>query len=121
MRLLVQDRPRATVAAFAVPVLIVKLIIAARTVGTKDMLHWADFTAGVREAGPVGIYGVSFPQSFYNHPPLMGFVLWVINGMQDLGISDNFSIRALASLCDVGSAFVLLAIIVRLTAAAGWQ
>ena len=110
---LLQDRPRATVAAFAVPVLIVKLVIAARTIGTKDMLHWDDFAAGVRDGGPVGIYGLSFPHSFYNHPPLMGFVLWIVNGLQDIGISDNFSIRALASLCDVGSAFVLLALLRR--------
>jgi uncharacterized membrane protein len=113
LRQLFQDHPRRTVAAFAVPVLIVKLLLAARTFGTKDMLHWADFTAGVRAAGPVGVYGITFPHSFYNHPPLMGFVLWFINGLQDLGISDNFSIRALAGLCDVGSAFVLLAMLRR--------
>ena len=107
------DRPTVTVAAFAVPVLIVKLVLAARTVGTKDMLHWADFTAGVRAAGPVDIYGLTFANSFYNHPPLMGFVLWCVNGLQDIGISENFSIRALASLCDVGSAFVLLALLRR--------
>lgn len=113
LRQLILDHPRSTVAAFAVPVLVVKLLLAARTFGTKDMIHWADFTAGVRSAGPVGIYGVIFPHSFYNHPPLMGFVLWFVNGLQDIGISDNFSIRALASLCDVGSAFVLLALLRR--------
>ncbi len=107
------DRPTVTVAALAVPVLIVKLVVAARTFGTKDMLHWADFTAGVRAAGPVDIYGLTFPHSFYNHPPLMGYVLWFVNGLEDIGISDNFSIRALASLCDVGSAFVLLALLRR--------
>lgn len=105
--------PELTVAAFAAPVLVVKLVLAARTFGTKDMLHWADFTAGVRTAGPVGIYRLTFPHSFYNHPPLVGDVLWLVNGLQDIGISDNFSIRALASLCDVGSAFVLLALLRR--------
>ena len=77
------------------------------------MLHWADFLSGVRSAGPVGVYGLTFPRSFYNHPPLMGFVLWVLNGLRDIGISDNFSIRALASACDVGSAFLLLALLRR--------
>lgn len=107
------QHPTATVAVVAAPVLALKLVLAARTFGTKDMVHWADFTAGVRAAGPVGIYGLTFPQSFYNHPPLMGFVLWFVNGLRDLGISDNFSIRALASLSDVGSAFVLLALLRR--------
>ena len=97
----------------ALPVLAVKLLLAARTFGTKDMLHWADFLAGVRAAGPVGIYRLTFAYSFYNHPPLMGYVLWVVNGLRDAGVSDNFTIRALASLCDVGSAFVLLALLRR--------
>lgn len=110
---MLEDHPTATVAACAVPVLLVKLVLAASTFGTKDMRHWADFLAGVRAAGPVDIYGLTFPLSFYNHPPLMGYVLWVVNGLRDIGISDNFSIRALASLCDVGSAFVLLALLRR--------
>lgn len=113
LRHLVEAHPEWTVAAVAVPVLLVKLALAAGTVGTKDMMHWADFLAGVRSAGPVGIYGLTFPRSFYNHPPLMGFVLWFLNGLRDIGITDNFSIRALASLCDVGSAFLLLALLRR--------
>lgn len=113
LRRLVEAHPGRTVAAFALPVLLIKVALAAGTVGTKDMLHWADFLDGVRSAGPVGIYGLSFPHSFYNHPPLMGFVLWFVNRLQELGITDNFSIRALASACDVGSAFVLLALLRR--------
>ena len=113
LRRLVEAHPGRTVAAVAVPVLLVKLALAAGTVGTKDMLHWADFLSGVRSAGPVGVYGLTFPRSFYNHPPLMGFVLWFLNGLRDIGITENFSIRALASACDVGSAFVLLALLRR--------
>ena len=112
---LLLGRPTATVLAFALPVLAVKLIIAARTYGSKDITHWADFAAGVRSAGPVGIYGLTFPLSFYNHPPLMGFVLWFVNGLRDVGIPLGFTIRALASLADVGSALVVLELLRRRT------
>lgn len=105
------SRPRTLILAVALPVLLLKLWIAARTYGTNDIGHWGDFTAAVRSAGPVGIYGVTFRSSFYNHPPLMGFVLWFVNGVQDLGIPYRFTIRAFASLADVGSALTLFAVL----------
>lgn len=105
------SRPRTLILAVALPVLLLKLWIAAKTYGTNDIGHWGDFTAAVRSAGPVGIYGVTFRSSFYNHPPLMGFVLWFVNGVQDLGIPYRFTIRAFSSLADVGSALVLFALL----------
>ncbi len=107
------SRPRTLILAVALPVLLLKLWIAARTYGTNDIGHWGDFTAAVRSKGPVGIYGVRFERSFYNHPPLMGYVLWFVNGIQDVGIPYRFTIRAFSSLADVGSALVLFALLQR--------
>lgn len=103
--------PKILILAVAVPVLLLKCWIAAKTFGTNDIAHWGDFTAAVRSDGPVGIYGVTFENSFYNHPPLMGYVLWLINGVQNLGIPYRFTIRALSSVADVGSALVLFALL----------
>lgn len=105
------SRPRILILAVAVPVLLLKCWMAARTFGTNDIAHWGDFTAAVRSDGPVGIYGLTFRSSYYNHPPLMGYVLWLVNGVENLGIPYRFTIRALASLFDVGSAFVLFALL----------
>lgn len=93
--------------------MILKLVIAASTYGTNDIRHWGDFLAGVRTAGPVGVYGLHFVHSFYNHPPLIGYFLWVVNTFSDLGVPYNFTIRMVASLADVGSAFVIFELLRR--------
>ena len=104
--------PRVTILVFAVPVLVLKLIIAARTYGTDDVWRWGDFIGGVRRAGPVGIYGLDLKHSFYNHPPLIGYFLWLVNVIQDgVGIPYRFTIRAVSSFADVGSALVIYALL----------
>ena len=99
---------RRQVLAFALAALLVKLVLAATTWGTNDIAHWGDFLAGVRSAGPVGVYGVTFTtnNSFYNHPPLIGYLLEFVNLVSDTGIPYRFTIRALSSLADVGSALL---------------
>jgi len=104
-------RPCLTILAFAVPVLLLKLIIAARTYGTNDIRHWGDFVSAVRQDGPVGIYHHKFASSFYNHPPLMGYVLWFTNGLQNIGIPYRFTIRALSSFADVGSGLLMFGLL----------
>ena len=106
---------RRIVLAFALAALAVKLALAATTYGTNDIAHWGDFLAGVRQAGPVGIYGVTFTEnnSFYNHPPLIGYLLQFVNLVSDTGIPYRFTIRAVASLADVGSAFLVLELLRR--------
>ncbi len=104
--------PRVTILVFAVPVLVLKLIIAARTYGSDDILHWGEFVDGVRKAGPVGIYGLTFRLSFYNHPPLIGYFLWLVNVLQNnLGIPYRFTIRAFSSCADVGTALIVYALL----------
>ncbi len=108
-------RARLTVLAFATPVLVIKLVIAATTFGTNDIVHWGDFLLGVRQAGPVGIYALTFPanNSFYNHPPLVGYLLYFVDLVQDAGVPYRFTIRAISSLADVGTALVVFELLRR--------
>jgi uncharacterized membrane protein len=85
----------------------VKVFVAATTGGTRDIAHWKDFVAAVAAHGPVDIYSVSFARSYYNHPPLIGYLLEVVHFGAEHGITVQFSIRALASLADVGSALIV--------------
>lgn len=106
---------RLLILAFAVPVLLLKLVIAATTFGTNDIVHWGDFLMGVRKAGPVGIYALTFPanHSFYNHPPLIGYLLSFVNIVQDAGIPYRFTIRAISSLADLGTGLVVFELLRR--------
>jgi Dolichyl-phosphate-mannose-protein mannosyltransferase len=89
-----------TVAAF-------KLLIAANTLGTNDVWNFYEFAKGVREFGPIGMYGhhmVEGPHVFpvYNHPPLIGWMLASINWLTDhTNLSFQFLIRVPASLADI--------------------
>jgi hypothetical protein len=108
---------RLTVGAVALAVLAIKLYVAATTWGTNDIGHWYQFSAGVRQAGPVGIYGVIWPvpqhapTPLYNHGPLVGYLLLGINAATHVGLSLQFTIRALASAADVVTAFLVLEIL----------
>jgi hypothetical protein len=97
----------------AVVVLIPKIVIAARTYGTNDISHWHDFLIAVADHGPVGIYSVQFDHSFYNHPPLIGYYLWLINQLQSYGLTMRFTIRAVSSIADVASSLLIFEILRR--------
>ncbi len=90
-----------------------KLIIAATTYGTNDIRHWTDFVNGVAGRGPVGVYGIHFERSFYNHPPLIGYLLELVNFGRHHGFSIQFSIRSVASLADVASAVLVFELLRR--------
>lgn len=85
----------------AVAVLILELAVVKASFGTNDILHWQDFVAAVRQHGPVGVYSAPIPRSYYNHPPLMGYVLEVVSRLKDLGIPVRISIRGMASVSGV--------------------
>ena len=82
-RSLLQQRRRVVVIV-AVAAAVFKLFIAATTLGSNDVPNFFEFAKGVREFGPIGIYGHQFvegPHVFpvYNHPPLIGWLLATIN------------------------------------------
>jgi hypothetical protein len=87
--------------------LVPKLILAATTYGTNDIVHWFDFLNAVQHTGPIGVYSYPFEHSLYNHPPLMGYYLELIGAGTHVGLAANFSIRALSSLADVATAVLV--------------
>ncbi|WP_325599866.1 glycosyltransferase 87 family protein [Nocardioides sp.] len=77
-----------------------KFYLAATTLGTNDIIYWTQFAAGVEAFGPIGIYGNVF-EAPYNHPPLAGWWLLLLNAGQDLGLSFALLIRIPAIVADV--------------------
>jgi hypothetical protein len=99
-------RARTTVLVIALLALAPKLVIAAVTQGTDDVSYWMAFARGVALKGPVAVYELSF-SSIYNHPPLVGYFLEVVNELTLIGIPVKFTIRALSSIADVASALLV--------------
>ena len=93
--------------------LVLKVVIATTTYGTRDINHWRDFVAAVAQHGPVGIYGVHFAASFYNHPPLVGYLLEAVNFGVVHGVTVQVSLRTLAALADFGSALLVFELVRR--------
>ena len=93
-----------------------KLLISMRTYGTQDIHTWMAFAQGVAQRGPVGIYGIDFGSlngTLYNHPPLVGYYLEVLNKLSQWGIPLKVTIRALSSAADVISAVLVFEILRR--------
>lgn len=91
----------------------IKLWWAATTVGTNDVRTWQRFADGVRQYGPIGFYGHRVPPSLapYNHPPLVGRMLQVINVLTDHGFSFPFLIRLPATAADIVTPILLYQLI----------
>ena len=89
---------RVLVAVLAVSTL-VRLYLAATSGGVDDVYFWFEFADGVREHGPIGIYGHPFTMQ-YNHPPLAGWFLVLVNAGSDLGINMAYLVRIPSSLAD---------------------
>ena len=92
---------RVLVLSVSAVVLFLKLWVAATTFGTNDVGYWESFAAGVRRVGPIDIYGLRHLAAPYNHPPLIGWLLVVVNHLVRLGFSFPFLIRVPASVADV--------------------
>jgi 4-amino-4-deoxy-L-arabinose transferase-like glycosyltransferase len=99
--------------AVVLVVLALELIVAATTAGTNDILHWTDFVNAVRQHGPVGVYAATIRTSYYNHPPLMGYVLLGVDGLRHFGVSIAFTMRAMSSLASAVVAFLVYALVRR--------
>ena len=103
---------RYLVLAIALVATVVKLRIAATTFGTSDVRHWADFGAAVRHVGPIDIYATRYRLP-YNHPPLTGWLLVLLNGIASHGPSYPFLIRVPASLADVVTSVLVFELVRR--------
>ena len=97
----------------ALVVLCVKLVVTVTTFGTNDIKHWSDFAAAVARVGPIRIYGMPHVGSYYNHPPLMGYFLEVVNFNRHLGIPLRVTIRGVASIADVATALIVFELVRR--------
>jgi hypothetical protein len=102
---------RLVVLAVASLTTLVKLVVAARSFGTNDVHYWTQFAAGVREFGPIGVYGHRFELQVYNHPPLIGWMLQTFNFLTDHGLAFPFLIRVPSSLADLGTAVLVFEIL----------
>jgi hypothetical protein len=106
-RLTAVRRSRILVLSTAAVVLFLKLWVAATTFGTNDVHYWESFAAGVRRVGPVNIYALHHLAAPYNHPPLIGWLLVVVNHLRPLGLSIPFLIRVPASVADLVTTFLI--------------
>jgi hypothetical protein len=107
-------RLRLVVLGVAVVATALKLLVAANTFGTNDVHSWISFSEGVRRWGPVDLYGHPFFTQ-YNHPPLSGRMLVVINWLVDHGVSNIvFLIKVPASVADLVTALLVFELVRRL-------
>ncbi|MEJ3749503.1 glycosyltransferase 87 family protein [Actinomycetes bacterium KLBMP 9797] len=105
---------RSIVLVVAVVTTVLKILVAANTYGTNDVGYWLIFTQGVRDYGPIGIYGADLGRALYNHPPLTSYLLVVVNWLVDHGAGGvPFLIRVPASLADVVTAVVVFELVRR--------
>ena len=117
-------RCRAALAVVVMFATVGKLVLAARTFGTGDVARWGAFARGVTHAGPVGVYRLHFRAVplfshhhhlhhhhhywLYNHPPLIGYMLSLVNAATQRGVSFPLAIRVPAISADVVTCFLVL-------------
>lgn len=106
-------RGRSIVLGASAVALVLKVLLAFRTYGTSDIGRWQAFAEGVRSAGPVGVYGLTWSDLLYNHPPVIGYFLELVNGVGHLGVGVGAAIRVAASCADVVSAVVVFEVLRR--------
>lgn len=104
------------VVTLALVAFLAKAVVATRTFGTQDINAWTRFADAVRQRGPIGIYEIDFRalhRGLYNHPPLVGYYLLLINQLSDWGVQLKASIRIISSAADVVSALLVFEILRR--------
>jgi hypothetical protein len=107
------SKSRRLVLAVALLMLCVKVVVTVTTYGTNDIKHWTDFAAAVGKVGPIHIYGQPQAGSYYNHPPLMGYFLELVNFNRHIGIPLRVTIRGAASIADVATALIVFELVRR--------
>jgi hypothetical protein len=91
-----------------------KVYLATRTYGTTDVRLFTTFADGIREHGPIQIYGreKTPPALPYNHAPLTGWLLVGLNWLTDHGIAPfRVLIRLPAILADVVTTLVVFELV----------
>jgi 4-amino-4-deoxy-L-arabinose transferase-like glycosyltransferase len=104
---LTKTQGRIAVLIAAAPVTLIKLYLAATTGGSNDVRNFQKFANGVRQFGPIKLYGEKMALAQYNHPPLIGWMLAGMNWLDDHGLSFPFLIRLPATLADVVTALLV--------------
>jgi len=95
-----------SVLCVAVAATLCKLLLAANSYGTDDVTSWIEFAGAVEQFGPIEIYGRT-ALAQYNHGPLAGWLLVLVNLGQGLGFDLPFLLRIPASLADLVSCWLV--------------
>jgi Gpi18-like mannosyltransferase len=105
-------RYRVALLAIVLVDLAIKLWIASTTYGTSDVTTWMRFAQDVSRVGPVDIYKIYYINAqhpaLYNHPPLIGYLLIVINLITRWGLRFPLAIRLPSILADTITPFLVL-------------
>jgi hypothetical protein len=105
-------RARLVVLGTALLFFALKVWLAATTHGTQDVRTFQQFAKVIGQVGPVGIYGVAHPAyDLYNHPPLTGDLLWVLEQLTRHGASFPLLIRLPATLADVFTSLLVFELV----------
>lgn len=103
------SRAQTTLAAVVLVVTLFELALAKKTHGTYDINIWESFAKTVDRVGPIKIYSLDQAGLMvYNHPPLIGWWLMVVNGMQHLGVTPGSTIRAATTVAHALTSFLIL-------------
>jgi hypothetical protein len=90
----------------------VKLVVAATTTGTDDVLFFRSFAKAIGQVGPVDVYGVRFLVR-YNHPPLIGLMLGALDWLDGHGVVFRFALRSVPIMADFGSSLLVFDVLRR--------
>jgi hypothetical protein len=110
------DRLQRRLALVAVPVFALDLYLASQTKGTFDVTIWRSFAASVDRVGPIKIYSLPLHVAglmVYNHPPLAGWWLVIVNALSRVGIDLGTTMRAATSVAHLVTVYLVLAILRR--------
>ncbi len=99
------------VLAFLLLATVIKLVYAGWTLGSNDTGHYRDFAEYVAKYGPIGIYGHWTAAPPYNHPPLVGWILALLNLLGHTGLKMTFLVRLPAIAADVVTTLLVFSIL----------